>query len=192
MKTLAKAIRILTVPPIMALVALSIIYIVSPDVFGGLMNYIAILIFITVLPFLAYPLQPIMPGFRGKGREGQRNLALLMTFLGYVSGLIYSITTHVPKGLLILFLSYFLSGIVLILINKVIKIKASGHICGVVGPVLFLSYFVGPLMLFSALLIPIVGWACLYLKRHTISQMIWGGCVSSVAFLLTLLITIKM
>lgn len=73
---LAKIIRIVTVVPVMALVMLSILYGLRPDIFQETSNFILAIIFLTVFPLLAYPLQLLLPKFRNKGREGQRKASL--------------------------------------------------------------------------------------------------------------------
>jgi hypothetical protein len=39
-----------------------------------------------IIPVLAYPLQNVIPGFKGKGRDGQRKLAFIFTLFGYLAG----------------------------------------------------------------------------------------------------------
>lgn len=172
-----KVIRVITVAPIMALVMLSILYGVHPGIFHGTSYYILSIIFLTVLPLLAYPLQPFLPKFRNKGREGQRNLAIVMAVLGYLSGIVSAIFFHAPKELLLIYLAYFISGMGVLLFNKVLKIRASGHACGVVGPISILTYFIGIKALISVIAIVPVYWASLKMKRHTISQLFFGGLI---------------
>lgn len=85
MKKLSKIIRILTIAPIIAAVMLTIIYLTRPEQIGGAINFIMSLLFLTVLPAISYPLQPIMPYFKHQGREGQRNLAIIAANIGYIA-----------------------------------------------------------------------------------------------------------
>lgn len=85
MKKLSKIIRILTIAPIIAAVMLTIIYLTRPEQIGGVINFIMSLLFLTVLPAISYPLQPIMPYFKHQGREGQRNLAIIAANIGYIA-----------------------------------------------------------------------------------------------------------
>ena len=78
MKKSYKIIRVLTVAPLMALLAMIAFYLVKPEVFPSTRNFILSIICLTVLPLTAYPLQPLIPGFKDQGREGQRNLAIVM------------------------------------------------------------------------------------------------------------------
>ena len=52
----------------MALVSLTLLYVYRPAMFGGAPHYAMALLFLTVFPLLAYPLQPFLPKFRGAGR----------------------------------------------------------------------------------------------------------------------------
>jgi hypothetical protein len=84
-------------------------------------------VFLVVLPVLAYPLQPFIPGFKGKGREGQRDLAMWTASFGYICGLMTALFLPVPKHLLVIYLTYLISSVSLMLLNKVFKVRASGH-----------------------------------------------------------------
>jgi hypothetical protein len=113
-----------------------------------------------------------------------------MASLGYIGGLTTALFLPVSKYLLIIYLTYLISGISLVLLNKVFKIKASGHACGVAGPVFSLIYFLGPWMLFGLLLLPGVYWASLRMDRHDKSELLIGTTVPTYALLLAFLIVI--
>ena len=187
---LAKFIRVITVPPIMALMLLIVLYLTKEEFFGNTTNLILAISFLVVLPFLAYPIQPLIPGFRRKGREGQRSLAMWMSSLGYICGLATALFLPVSKYLLIIYLTYLISGVSLVLLNKVFKIKASGHACGVAGPIFSLIYFLGPWVLFGILILAAVFWASLSMKRHDKSELFIGTTVPTYALLLAFLIVI--
>ena len=192
---MCKVIRVLTVAPLLAFAALTILYFAKPEVFAtgentGLANYLFGVLFLTVFPLLAYPLQPIVPGFRGKGREGQRNLAILMAVAGYVGATIYAFAAGTPAGFRVVALSYLFSGVLILVFNKVFHIRASGHACGVAGPVAYLLYFLGPVALGGVLLMAVVFWASLAMRRHTLPQLLTGALISvaSIAFLILILL----
>lgn len=187
---LALFIRVITVPPLMALMLLVVLYFTKTSFFGTPLNLILAIVFLVVLPVLAYPLQPLIPHFRGKGREGQRNLAMLMASLGYICGLMSALFLPVSKYLLIIYLTYLISGISLVLLNKVFKVRASGHACGVAGPIFSLIYFLGPWVLFGILILAAVFWASLAMKRHDKSELLIGTTVPTYALLLAFLIVI--
>lgn len=191
---ICKVVRILTLAPLLALVALTILFFCENQVFSadpadnGLWRYLFTVLFLTVLPLLAYPIQPLVPGFRGKGRDGQRHLAILMAVLGYIGAVIYAFASKAPAGLCVVSLSYLFSGLLVALFNKFFHIKASGHTCGVAGPVTLLVYFCGWWALLGALLFVPVFWASLRMKRHTLPQLCVGAVLSVVSVLIAALI----
>ena len=175
---LAKAIRVATVPSVVASVSLCAIYAYDAEIIGSVTNFILAIIFLGALPMLAYPLQPCIPGFRGKGREGQRNLAMVFAFVGYMLGCAVNIFVSAPTFLWMFYLDYLISGIAIIVFNKVFRLRASGHGCGVAGPIAFLAY-VG---IYPALIvgIPIYAasfWASVKMKRHTWQQFVGGSLI---------------
>jgi hypothetical protein len=174
----------------MALLLLIILFITNMQFFGNTLNLMLAIFFLVALPLLAYPLQPLLPYFKHKGREGQRNLALLMASVGYILGVITAAIMPVSDSLLIIYLTYLLSGISLVLLNKVFKIKASGHACGVAGPIFSLIYFIGPWLLFGILILAAVFWASLKMNRHDKAELLIGTTVPTYALLLSFLIVL--
>ena len=179
----AKLVRIATLAPIMALVALTILMGTTKDVFHYVWDYGFAVAFLVILPILAYPLQPLIPSYKDKGREGQRQLAIVMAVLGYIGGIIVALTTTIPEKLKIIYFTYFISGVLIMVFNKLIKVRASGHACGVVGPMALLVFCIGPFALVGLIVLLVVYWASLKMERHTISQLFWGSVIPVVALL---------
>lgn len=184
-----KVIRILTLAPIMALIALTVLFFYKPEAFGGWLNYLLSVLFLTVFPLLAYPLQPIIPKFTDMGRSGQRALAIIAAVIGYIAGIVYALLARVSKQLLIVFLTYLFSGLLIALFNKVFNIRASGHACGVAGPVAYLFYIFGWYALLGLPVLGLVYWSSLKMKRHTIKQLIFGSAIPVAALGISVLIT---
>lgn len=187
MKKICYAARILTVAPVLAIITFSILHFVSPEITGSTLNYILGIAFIAVFPLLAYPLQPILPYFKKKGRDGQRNLAIYMSVFGYIGGIIFAFALRMPDKMQALFLTYFVSGILIFVFNKVLKVKASGHACGVAGPIAFLTYIYGPIALLGLPLLALVYWASLRMDRHKISELAVGTAIPIAAMLISIL-----
>ena len=80
--SIEKTIRIITLAPIMALIAISLLFALRPGEFYGAANYAVAILCLTVLPLLAYPLQPYIPRYKDQGRAGQRRLAIVMAVVG--------------------------------------------------------------------------------------------------------------
>lgn len=159
---LAKVIRITTIPPIMATALFTVLYF-KGGVFENIFQFICAVFFLAVLPTLAYPLQRFIPPFKHEEkRTGQRNLALIMSNVGYFLSIVYSLVFHVSTALLSVFLTYLVSGMLLLVVNKLFGLKASGHACGIMGPMTALSYLVGwQYFLLGTVLLILMIWSSL-------------------------------
>jgi hypothetical protein len=184
MEKTAKIIREITVAPAMALLMLIIIYIGKPDTFGSITSFICSILFLTVLPIMAYPLQKYIPGFKDRGREGQRSLAMIFAVSGYILGCIANIFLSAPKLMWIIYLEYLFSGILILIFNKCFHLSASGHACGVVGPIALLIFFGIPALLPGMFVTAGVYFSSLKIKRHNIKQLIGGTIIPVVVILL--------
>lgn len=191
--TLAKIIRVVTVPPVMVGTLIIFLSTLRTDVFAGFGESLCTLLFLAVIPVMAYPVSAVIPSIRAKGREGQRNLAFLLSFVGYSGGMIYALLSHVSKPLFIVFGTYFLSVIVLTVMNKGLRIRASGHACSIAGPIGLVCYFLPPVCVVASLVLyGVIFWASVHMGRHTVKEFIWGSLSSPlslalVAALVTLL-----
>ena len=182
----AKLIRVLTVPPVGALALVSSLYLKRNEDFGSRVAYLLAVLFLSVFPTLAYPLQPLLPSFRGRGREGQRSLAILMSVIGYFLGIVFVCFTHSSSMLLTVYIVYVVSGMGIALFSRGLRIAASGHACAVAGPVAGMTYFLGPqALLVGVPMFLLVCWSSLRLKRHTLGQFLLGGAISVGALLIT-------
>jgi len=174
---MAYLIRIITVAPIMALVLLVTLFLRAPQTFGNPLDFAATIFFLTGLPLLAYPLQPLFKKFKDNGREGQRKLAMVFAVAGYIGGLIFAIATGATKDVLLIYVAYLISGSLVALTNKVLHFRASGHACGVAGPFLLLVYFGQPIGYLGIGVLAITWLASLYMKRHTWLQLLAGNTI---------------
>jgi len=176
---LAKTLRILTVPPVLAAIASTVLLLygtVSP------IHYIILLLTLTVLPTLAYPLSLLWPPHDRRRR--QRNLALVLSVSGYVAGALFALLAGAPRPELVFYMTYVLSGIATAGLTFALHIKSSGHACGTAGPAVFLGLYVHPAFFCLLLLLIPVFWASLKTKRHTLSQLSIGAATPIVGLLL--------
>ena len=181
MNSVFKLIRRFTVPPVFAAALLIIIYASHPDYFGSIWHLAGGLIFLCALPTLAYPMQKYIPKYKDRGREGQRTLAMIFSFAGYLFGTLTAFVFAAPAELKVIYLEYLFCGIGILLFNKVIKIKASGHACGIVGPVILLVYFGAyiPALVGATLVFPVY-ISSVKTKQHTPSQLVCGSIIPAV------------
>lgn len=183
---IAKTIRAIFIPPLVVGL-LAIILALTKTV--SILDATLLFVFLGLIQLLAYPLSYLIKPLREKGREGQRNAAFVVGLVGYTSGLIYAIASNASHNLKVLYITYFISIFILFFINKVLKIRASGHMTSITGPIIGLIYFIGWSVLIPGLIFyALVFWSSYYLKRHTIKEMLLGSLVVLVSFGLTFLI----
>lgn len=190
---LAKAIRVISIPPVMVFTLVVVLNIAREDIFLNVQEISMSVICLAIVPVLAYPLQRIIPGKKDKRREGQRKLAFLLSAAGYLTAWLFGIIAKCNSNLMMIFGTYLLSVIILIICNKGFKLRASGHACSVSGPILFLCFLLGwKAAVLCILLYWAILWASLELKRHTLRDFIMGTAACVAAFLCNLLIYIVM
>lgn len=184
MKKLAKCIRIVTTAPVLAAILLLLLHYFTADTFSELRHFLLALFYLSVFPALAYPTAWIFPRIRKKGRNGERNLAIVFSMVGYALGFLHflRIGTEMEQ---VVFGTYLLSGL-LIAAGTLLHFKASGHASGVSGPVAMLCYCVNPLFVLGDSLLLFVYWSSLRLKRHSLAQLIAGTLTPIAAMLLCL------
>ncbi len=188
---LAKMIRVITIPPVMVGTLIVLLSTLRTDVFATPLESLLTLAFLAIIPVLAYPISMIIPSIRKKGREGQRNLAFILSAVGYAGGFLYGVLAQVSKPQMIVFGTYFLSVIVLTVMNKVIKVRASGHACSIAGPIGLVCYFLPPVCIVASLcLYAVIFWASVHMGRHTVKEFIWGTVSSPLSLCVVALLSL--
>ena len=188
-KILAKAIRVITVPPLLIGVLLVALYLYPSGVFHSLTSLILSVTFLAVIPAISYLVWAIIPSLRKGGRASQRKLAFVFSILGYLGGVVYALTAEISRGLTIILCTYCVSVVILTLINKLTIFRASGHGCGVTGPLLLPAYFVNPFWIIPSLFgLLLVYLSSLALKRHTLKELVAGSSAALLSFLFCLVL----
>jgi hypothetical protein len=167
---LAMAIRITTIPPVMAAATILILHRHFPAEYS-----LSSLFFLTLAPVIAYPIWWIIPRLREGGRKTQRALAVALSVAGYLAGSLWCGLVVREYASLRIYLIYLISGGLIALFSYVFGIRGSGHASGVVGPVAVMVWRLGPWYLLGAGLIAAVFWSSVKLGRHTLSQLMLGG-----------------
>ena len=179
-------VRILTLTPIIIGITLLLMYL--PAELLTLRELLLCELFLLLIPMAAYPMREI---FRiGKDRrKGQRSTALVCSAIGYFDRFFWSLLTPCSRLVRILFLSYVISIAVLLILNAVFRLHASGHACSTTAPAFLLTWNLHPLFIIpSLLLITAVYRSSLKLSRHTLPQLLIGSAVSLLACGFSLLI----
>ncbi len=180
---LAHAVRIVSVPPVMVGILLVLLYTLREDVMVTPWEMTASLMGLTILPMLAYPVAFAIPSIRKKGREGQRSLAMYFSTVGYVAVFVYGLIASVGTGLMHIYAGYLFSVVIILVSNKVFKVRVSGHACSVSGPLVYSGYFLGIWgIIVGAACWGVILWASLVMKRHTFKEFLLGTLTCLVSF----------
>ena len=181
MEKFYKFARAITLAPVIAMISLTATAIFRPDVIGTAWHYAYMMLFLGILPLLAYPLQPYIPRFADKGRSGQRTLAMLFAVAGYLLNFAVSLLAQPTRGMWLICLEYLLSGVLILVFNKVLHIKLSAHGCGSAGPVALMLYFGMPIpALVMAAMTARAYVSSVRAGHHTMGQLLGGSAVSVV------------
>lgn len=182
-KNFAKLLRAISVPPIVVTSLVSILANFRRDIFHKIWDFIVPITCLGIVPILAYPFQKILPKYRKFGREAKRELAFLFSSVGYTFAFVWSTICTTSKQILLLCSTYFLSLVLLIICNKALKLRASGHSCSISGPLILLIYFLDwNIILPCIVYLALVCWASLYLKRHTAKELTFGSAIAFSSF----------
>lgn len=186
-RCVAKCIRVVTVPPVMVAALIVLLSVFRTDVITTLSQSLWTIFFLSVVPAMAYPLSIMIPSVRAKGRNGQRSLAIYLSVAGYLGGCIYALAAGVSKYLGMIFITYLISVVILLTLNKGFHIKASGHACSLSGPIALMCYFLGAWWVaVGIVLYAVILWASVKMGRHTFKEFLWGSasCLSAWAVVL--------
>ncbi len=178
-------VRILSVAPVLAAVMVIVLFVTKRDMFRSPATFGIMVATLGVLPLLAYPMQRFIPKFKDGGRRAQRTLAMIFAVIGYVLCTVLLFVFKATNREMLVCLTYLISGILILIINKVFKIHVSGHGCGVCGPIPVLlvlgSYIAAAVYAVSAVFVCI---SSVRSKRHTFPEFLGGAAVSVVTAIL--------
>ncbi len=185
---LAKVIRGVAIPPTFVAILTVCMYFITPEVFRHIGDLLVVVTALAIVPALAYPLAAVIPKYKEKGRAGSRSLAFITSLAGYVGGTLYAFISGATGALKFIFVGYLVALGALLVFNKIFKLKASGHACGILGPLLYAVYFLGfawllPCVAAAALVV----WSSIYRKSHTPKELLLGGMCAVVGFCIGLI-----
>lgn len=183
MRSIARAIRFVTVPPIVVTAEL-LLLLFWGGVFPQTADFWLALVFLAVVPSLAYPLQRIVPAWRKKGQRMQRKLAFILSPVGYTAAVVCSILRDAIPNLLYISVVYLVAVVLLTAVNKLTPWHASGHGCVLCGSVFLPCLFMGWIAFIpGAVFFAASFWASVYLKRHTVREFLLGAACSALSAL---------
>ncbi len=185
---LSKIIRILTLAPLMCLAASLIIYFSKTSYYASFSSFMTSTLLLVIFPLLAYPVYYIIPTLKKKGREFQRKLAIIFAFISYLLVFALSFVFKDSWSIKVYYFTYVFSSICIFASTKILHFNASGHAAGMTGPIVYLSFYVSPWYLLGLVLVILVYLASLYMKRHTLLELIWGSLLPSICIIICYII----
>jgi len=193
MNKVAKIVRIITVAPICAFILCTTLLVKDSSIYSSIFMYLACIFCLCIVPSISYLVERKFHLYNKfcpdlDPRSAERKLAIWFSTISYIILAVVVLLTHQSDILKEMVLTYTFSGAFIFLFSIIIHINPSGHICGFIGPVAFLSYSVSWWNLLFLPLIYFVVWSSLKLKRHTVLQLILGGIIPVVSLLLAILI----
>ena len=123
---IAEIIRIVTVPPVITAVLLTVILLFSTNFDFKLIDFLVLLVCLSIIPVCVYPLCRTVPSLKKKGRNGERRLAFVFNIIGYAACFVFGAFSS-NNSITLLATTYFISVIILTVLNKLLHIRASGH-----------------------------------------------------------------
>lgn len=174
--------------PIVAAGAITwIMFLLPGDLPGRLAGWGYALLFLTVIPLLSLFFYIPWKGASWKQvLRRQRVASFVFMAASYPVGLLVLNLVRAPTVYVAILTSYVAVVLGLILVN--LFYKASGHAAGVAGPIAALLFFKGWIALPFVALLPLVAWARIQLRDHTLGQTIVGGLLSAAITILTLVL----
>ena len=176
MKRFAKIIRGITVPPVLVSALFLLLYFFEDNVIPTIADLAFSLLFLALVPVLAYPLQAIVPAFRPGGQRMKRRLAFILSIMGYTAALTVSLVRGAVPNLVYIDAVYLCSVALLTALNVCTPWHASGHACSMVGPIALLACFMGwGALAVGAVVVALSFWSSVYLGRHTVREYLLGA-----------------
>ncbi len=172
----AKIIRVLTVPPVMLTSLLLLLWFAPAQPLISGASFWVLMLCLAIVPILAYPAQMILPSWRAQGRALQRKMAFGFSIVGYLSAGFASFWLPPDTNGIAICHGYCFALLLLLLLQGVGKIHASGHACSMTGPIFYIGYFFGwQYLVFGLALWTVVLWSSLRIGRHTKTDFFLGS-----------------
>ena len=170
---LARAVSVLTFPPVVALPAFLILDVSAEESSSRLLVGLLAVAFGVAWPIVVSLGQVLRRRTAGIDAPRERTVLLGLGAVGYSLGVAGLIAAGSPLLITLLMFCYATNTLVLLVIN--LYWKASAHAMGIAGPTTALVFAFGPWGVLLSLLLPIVGWSRVRLSAHTLWQVVVGA-----------------
>ena len=165
-------------PPIVAIVVTACFSLWSPIGLGLLHPSSSILICFSLFAF--FPFLPVLYFYRKNAVDLDISKKEMRTPFFVIAATFYSIAAVIffvtnTAIMFLLALSYAFVTIILLLVNRFWKVSV--HSAGVTGPIFALVFVFGFMVLPLSLMIVLVSWSRIKLKKHTFTQTFVGSLI---------------
>lgn len=150
------------------------------EVQGNLYWAAVMVIFLSLLPWLTSPECPFLPV---TDRRTRRVISFAGCIAGYAGAVAFALVGGAPPLFMALAFSYLGTALALAAVN--LFYRASGHASGVAGPVTALLVMFRGAALPALAVVPLVIWARLKVKGHTLGQTLVGALLAVAATLIS-------
>lgn len=175
---IARILRVITAPPVLITVTLILFWVLDLGVFDEAWQLVLAVCLLGVVPALAYPLQALIPALKKGGRDAQRKLAFVLSLVGYSVGWLVGCLGGSTSKMLLVYLVYFVSVVLLSVVNKCFSEKASGHACSAMGSLSFAVMYIGTAAVVpAAVVFAAMAWSSVRLGRHSMRNIATGVLV---------------
>jgi membrane-associated phospholipid phosphatase len=173
-KKFAKLISTITHPPLLAIPTFIVINVFLLGLSDSIVVNIICMIFAAILPILTslILIKKMNTDIDITDRR-KRTLPLFFAVCSYIIGFFVLYVIDAPAITTTLMLIYSSNTLIILLIN--LSWKISIHAMGVAGPTAALIYLFGIPGVIFGLIIPIVMWSRVMLRKHSISQVLAGS-----------------
>ncbi len=171
--------QLLNVPVLSGVLLTFLFFRLPTDIPNRLAGFGWALLFLSLIPLGS--LFFYIPGkVKEKARiiRRQRIASFVFMIVSYPLGFLVLRLTHAPRIYEAIAVTYTFVTLGLILLNFVIRYKASGHAAGVAGPVGAMMYLFGLVAAPLLALIPLTTWARVSAKGHDVWQTVAGALLS--------------
>ena len=174
-RTLATTISYVTVPPIIALLMFALI---NSTVSTGV-SFVALML-LTIFFAVLMPLSILIiwarrthaPDLDISGMT-ERSQPLLVATVSFFFGTVVLLLIRAPALTTTIMLGYSVGTLFIFFVN--LRWKISAHAMGIAGPTVVLLFVFGLWGVLLGLLLPLVIWSRVYLKKHTLAQALAGS-----------------
>lgn len=163
--------------PVFALIAIAFLALTRGRELPGNLYWAGVMIIcLSLFPWLTSPECPFLPV---KDRRTRRVISFAGCIAGYAGAVAFAFIGGAPPLFMALACSYLGTAVALAAVNTFYR--ASGHASGVAGPVTALLLTFRTAALPALAVIPLVMWARLKVKGHTLGQTIVGALLAAAA-----------